>query len=83
MCLAVPGKIASIERSEGELGIMGVVNFGGVLRRVNLTLLPEAAIGDYVLVHVNVALCKLDEAAAERSLQLFETLGSGGDEVSR
>jgi hydrogenase expression/formation protein HypC len=73
MCLAVPGKVESIE-TVGELAITGVVNFGGVVRRVNLTFVPEARIGDYVLVHVGVALCKLDEAAAERSLRLFEEL---------
>ena len=83
MCLAVPGKIESIE-AVGELGITGAVNFGGVLRRVNLTMLPEARIGDYVLVHVGMALCKLDEAAAERTLRLFEEYaGSGRDEISR
>lgn len=80
MCLAVPGKIESIETA-GELGITGVVDFGGVLRSVNLTFLPEARIGDYVLVHVGVALCRLDEAAAERSLSLFESLARSRDEI--
>lgn len=83
MCLAVPGKIESIERRADELGIMGTVNFGGVLRQVNLTLVPEVQVGDYVLVHVGLALCKLDQAAAERSLRLFESLlGPVRDEVS-
>jgi hydrogenase expression/formation protein HypC len=81
MCLAVPGQIESIEMV-GELAITGIVNFGGVRRSVNLTFVPEAGVGDYVLVHVGVALCKLDEAAAERSLRLFETLiGSTRDEI--
>jgi hydrogenase expression/formation protein HypC len=81
MCLAVPGQIESIE-AVGELAITGVVNFAGVRRSINLTFVPEAGIGDYVLVHVGVALCKLDEAAAERSLRLFEELaGSTRDEI--
>jgi hydrogenase expression/formation protein HypC len=74
MCLAVPGKIASIEHTPGELGSEGSVDFGGVLRRVNLTLVPEAQVGDYVLAHVGVALCRLDQAEAERALALFEEL---------
>lgn len=83
MCLAVPGKIEAIDRSAGELGIMGTVNFGGVLRQVNLTLVPEVEVGDYVLVHVGLALCRLDQAAAEQSLRLFESLlGLGRDEIS-
>lgn len=74
MCLAVPGMIESIERASEELGVEGSVNFGGVVRRVNLTLVPEAQVGDYVLAHVGVALCKLDQAEAERALALFEEL---------
>jgi hydrogenase expression/formation protein HypC len=82
MCLAVPGKIEAIETS-GEFARLGSVNFAGVVRSVNLTLVPEAGIGEYVLVHVGVALCKLDEAAAERSLQMFEALRGSVDEIPR
>ena len=78
MCLAVPGKISSI--SEGDdLQRAGKVSFGGVLKDVNLACVPEAKIGDYVIVHAGFAISILDEAEAEetfRYLQQIEELGS-------
>ena len=70
MCLAVPGKIVSIEGDDPILRA-GKVNFGGVVKRVNLSLVPEAKIGDYVLVHVGLALSIVDE---EEAKQVFEYL---------
>jgi hydrogenase expression/formation protein HypC len=65
MCLAVPGRIASIAEA-GPLMRTGRVNFGGVTREVNLGCVPEAAIGDYVLVHVGFAISIVDPAEARR-----------------
>lgn len=59
MCLAIPGTIISIE------GKLGTVDYGGVRRRAELLLVPEAAVGDKVLVHAGFAISILDERAAE------------------
>jgi len=65
VCLAVPGKIESIAEA-GPLMRTAQVDFGGVTREVNLACVPEAALGDYVLVHVGIALSVIDPAEAER-----------------
>ncbi|ASJ06781.1 HypC/HybG/HupF family hydrogenase formation chaperone [Thermococcus pacificus] len=63
MCLAVPGRIIEIE------GKTAVVDFGGVKREVRLDLLPEAKVGDYVIVHTGFAIERLDE---KRALEILE-----------
>ncbi|MGP4056578.1 HypC/HybG/HupF family hydrogenase formation chaperone [Mycobacterium sp. 4D054] len=73
MCLAVPGKIISIEERDGTL--MSVVDFGGVKKDVCLQYLPDAEIGHYVVVHVGFAIQRLDEESARRTLAEFEHLG--------
>jgi hydrogenase expression/formation protein HypC len=70
MCLAIPGKILSVE-NEDPLARAGRVSFGGVVKEVNLAYVPEAAVGDYVVVHVGFAISKLDEQEAQ---QVFEYL---------
>ena len=70
MCLAVPGKILNIEGSDPLLR-SGKVDFAGVVREVNLSCVPEAGIGDYVLVHVGFAIGTIDEQEAQ---QVFEYL---------
>jgi hydrogenase expression/formation protein HypC len=65
MCLAVPGRIESIAEA-GALMRVAKVDFGGVTREVNLACVPEAAPGDYVLVHVGIALSVIDPAEAEK-----------------
>jgi hydrogenase expression/formation protein HypC len=70
MCLAIPGKIISIE-NEDSLLRSGKVDFGGIFKQVNLACLPDAQIGDYVLVHVGFGISKIDEAEAR---QVFEYL---------
>ena len=70
MCLAIPGKIESVE-NEGELMRCGKVNFSEIVKDVNLAYVPEAKIGDYVLVHVGFAISTVDEAEA---MQVFEYL---------
>jgi hydrogenase expression/formation protein HypC len=74
MCLAVPGKIVSIEGDDPILRD-GKVNFGGVVKRVNLSLVPEAKIGDYVLVHVGFALTIVDEEEAKQVFEYLKTIG--------
>lgn len=73
MCLAVPGKIESITDT-GELTRSGRVSFGGIMREVSLALVPEAGPGDYVLVHVGLALSKVDEAEATRTLEYLRQI---------
>jgi hydrogenase expression/formation protein HypC len=70
MCLAVPGKITSIS-GEDPLMRTGKVDFGGILKDVSLAYVPEAQLGDYVIVHVGFALSRVDEAEA---MQVFEYL---------
>jgi hydrogenase expression/formation protein HypC len=70
MCLAIPGKILNIEGAD-EFLRSARVDFGGVVKEVNLAYLPEARIGDYVLVHVGFAISIIDEAEAR---QVFEYL---------
>lgn len=77
MCLAVPGQIVSISDSgdpSQALFRSGKVNFGGVLRQVNLAYVPEAQVGDYVIVHVGFALSRLDEAEALQTLDEIRQL---------
>jgi hydrogenase expression/formation protein HypC len=65
MCLAIPGKIASIS-GEDPLMRTGKVDFGGILKEVSLAYVPEAVVGDYVIVHVGFALSRVDEAEAQQ-----------------
>lgn len=73
MCLAVPGKVVSIDESNPELK-MAKVNFGGVAKDVCIQWLEDIKIGDYVLVHVGFALNKIDEKDAEETLRIFKEM---------
>lgn len=73
MCLAVPGKITEL-RQEGGVP-MARVDFGGVTRDACMAYLPEAATGDYVLVHVGFAITKVDEEEAAKTLADLKELG--------
>ncbi|ACK72064.1 hydrogenase assembly chaperone hypC/hupF [Gloeothece citriformis PCC 7424] len=73
MCLAVPGKIVSIT-GDDPLTRLGKVSFGGIIKEVNLAYVPEVEIGDYVIVHVGFAISKLDETAAEQTLEYFQEI---------
>ena len=70
MCLAVPGKITSISGSD-PLSRTGKIDFGGVLKEASLAYVPEAKVGDYVIVHVGFAISRLDEEEANK---VFEYL---------
>jgi hydrogenase expression/formation protein HypC len=75
MCLAIPGKILSIEGDDPLLR-SGYVDFAGVSKLVNLGCVPDARVGDYVLVHVGFAISTVDE---QEALQVFEYLRQMGD----
>ncbi len=70
MCLAIPGRILSVTGDDPVIRI-GKVDFGGVAKEINLAYVPEARIGDYVLVHVGFALTVIDEAEADRIFALL------------
>ena len=78
MCLAVPGRVLSIAEVDGTL--MAEVDFGGVHKNVCLQYIPDAAIGEYVVVHVGFAIQRLDEKSAQETLANFERLGILDDE---
>jgi hydrogenase expression/formation protein HypC len=69
MCLAIPGKV--LDAVESGANRIAHVEFGGVTRQVYLDFVPEANVGDYVLVHVGFAISKIDEAEALRTFQLL------------
>lgn len=75
MCLAIPGKLIEITAQLDELFRLGKVSFDGVIKQVSLTLVPEAKIGDYVLVHVGAAISIIDEEEAIKTLDLLMQLG--------
>jgi hydrogenase expression/formation protein HypC len=75
MCLAIPGKIITIN-GEDQLTRMGKIDFGGVLKEVSLAYVPEAKPGDYVIVHVGFAISRLDEEEANK---VFEYLSEMED----
>jgi len=70
MCLAIPGKIVSVS-GEDPLERSGKIDFGGVLKEASLAYVPEAKVGDYVIVHVGFALSRVDEDEAKK---VFEYL---------
>ncbi len=72
MCLAIPGKVLRFTGSEPA---MADVAFGGIVKSVCTEYVPEAEVGDFVIVHVGFAISRLDEAEAERSLQTLRELG--------
>lgn len=78
MCLAIPGKIASIH-GEDPLFRSGKVDFGGIVKDVNLACVPEAGVGDYVIVHVGMAISRLDENEASRVFDYLRQMEELGD----
>jgi len=74
MCLAIPGKIESI-LNEDSLMRQGRVNFGGIVKAISLAYVPEAQVGDYVIVHVGFALSKVDEHEANQTFKYLKEIG--------
>ena len=75
MCLAIPGKIISIDSQQEEVFRNGKVSFGGIIRQVNLSMVPDVKEGEYVLVHVGVAITKVDEKEAMQTLEYLKQMG--------
>lgn len=78
MCLAIPGKIESITGND-PLSKTGKINFGGVLKEMSLAYVPEAIVGDYVIVHAGFAISKVDEEEAMKTLEYFKKMGELND----
>ena len=77
MCLGVPGELTQIFHDQGVT--MGRVSFSGIARRVCLELLPDARVGDFVLVHVGFALARMDADEARRLNELLDQLPRPAD----
>lgn len=76
MCLAIPGKIESIvQGTSDDLDRKGKVNFGGIRKDVSLAYVPEAQVGQYVIVHVGFALGVIDEEEANKVFQYLKEMG--------
>jgi hydrogenase expression/formation protein HypC len=74
MCLAVPGKVLDISGDDPLLRT-GRVSFNGVVKQVSFTCAPEARPGDYVLVHVGLAISVVDEKEAQETFRYLEQMG--------
>jgi hydrogenase expression/formation protein HypC len=86
MCLAVPGQLMSIHSRVDDSSVSseattpavvqrwGRVSFGGIVKEISLAFVPEAEVGDYVLVHVGFALSRIDPLEAEKTLNDLEAI---------
>ncbi len=74
MCLSIPGKLIEITSQLDETFRTGKVSFDGVIKEVSLTLVPEANVNDYVLVHVGAAISTIDEEEAKKTFDLLKQL---------
>ncbi len=75
MCLAIPGKIKTIESQMDGLVRMAKVSFDGILKEASLELVPEAKEGDYVLIHVGIAISIVDEEEAKKTFEYLKQIG--------
>lgn len=73
MCLAVPGKVTDLWTKDGTA--MAKVDFGGIVKDVCVSFVPDLAIGEYTIVHVGFALQRLDERSALETLANFQRMG--------
>ena len=78
MCLAVPGKIESVQ-GDGEFKRTGKVSFGGIVKEVSLAYVPEAKVGDYVIVHVGFAISRLNEKEAQKTFEYLREMNELGE----
>jgi hydrogenase expression/formation protein HypC len=74
MCLAIPGRVESIDPADPTMK-MARVRFGGIVKQVSLAYTPEAVVGDYVIVHVGFAISRLNEAEAQRVFEYARQIG--------
>lgn len=77
MCLAVPARVVSIE------GVMAETEVGGVTRSASLLFVPQAKVGDYVIVHAGFAIQLLDRKEAKETLELLAEMAQAADEATR
>ena len=75
MCLSVPGKLVEITSEISETFRIGKVDFDGIKKEVNLAMVPEVVIGDYVLVHVGAAISIIDEEEDKKTFEMIKKLG--------
>jgi hydrogenase expression/formation protein HypC len=75
MCLAIPGKIQSIETIYNGMVRIAKVSFGGIIKEASLEMLPTADVDDYVLVHVGVAISKVNEEEAAKTFEFLKQIG--------
>ena len=81
MCLAIPGKLIAITEELDQTFRKGKVSFGGITKEINLSMVPEANVGDYVLVHVGVAISTVDEEEAQKTFSYLQQMGEVGEEI--
>ncbi len=79
MCLGVPGKIIDIYESDGLQ--MGRIDFGGTVREACLAYVPEAAVGDYTVIHVGFAISRLSEEEAQATLDTLREIANLEEEL--
>jgi hydrogenase expression/formation protein HypC len=82
MCLAIPGKLTTITGQLDDTFRFGRVSFGGIMKEVNLSMVPHAQVGDYVLVHVGVAISVVDEEEALKTFEYIRQIGELNDLTS-
>ncbi len=75
MCLAIPGRVENISTETDDVFRSARVSFGGVTKEVNMAMVPEAQPGDYVLVHVGVAISVVDEDEARKTFEYLRQIG--------
>lgn len=75
MCLAIPGKLEKISSQLDDTFRIGTVDFEGIKKEVNLALVPEAKIGNYLLVHVGAAIGIIDEEEAKKTMETLKLMG--------
>jgi len=79
MCLSIPGKLIEIVAELDPTFRIGKVDFDGIKKEVNLAMLPEANVGDYVLVHVGAAISMIDEKEAKVTFDILKQMGEAED----
>ena len=82
MCLAIPGKIVEFTNALDDVFRIAKVDYGGIQKEVNMSMLPEAKIGDYVMVHVGVAISIVDEEEAQETAKFLRQMGEYDAELS-
>ncbi|MGB5436707.1 MAG: HypC/HybG/HupF family hydrogenase formation chaperone [Maribacter sp.] len=79
MCLSIPGRLIEITGQLDETFRTGKVSFDGVIKEISLTLVPEAKVDDYVMVHVGAAISVVDEEEAKKTFEILQQLGELND----